>query len=113
MPKSQKLSREEIQQQLFDALMEQIEPKLVTNARKETAAELAAMEPEQRAEWMLYFQKAYEEFVDRWPEFVANATKQVGAMGTELQQMSGESDAMEMKNIEESFDNDDTSASAA
>ncbi|MEK7563653.1 MAG: hypothetical protein AAB544_04655 [Patescibacteria group bacterium] len=99
----QKLSKEEIQQQLFDALMEQIEPKLMTGARKQTAAELAAMEPEKRAEWMLYYQKAYEEFVDRWPEFVAGAIGETQNMANTLVEISDTSDKKRMQNLEQNF----------
>ena len=110
MPSQQKkLSKEEIMQQLFDALMEQIEPKLMTGARKLTAAELAAMVPAERAEWMLYFQKAYEEFIDRWPEFVANATREVQTMGDVLIAMSGSADQSTMKSIEKSIRDDSPS----
>ncbi|OGJ69356.1 hypothetical protein A3G69_00815 [Candidatus Peribacteria bacterium RIFCSPLOWO2_12_FULL_53_10] len=113
MPVPQKLTPQEVQQQLFDALMEQIEPKLMTGARKETAAELAAMNPETRAEWMRYFHSAYEEFLKRWPEFAANASKEVGKMGKAMVQISGDADASALKNIEKLFDDNVSPSSAA
>ncbi|MBM3228184.1 hypothetical protein FJZ27_05015 [Candidatus Peribacteria bacterium] len=109
MQQPKKLTREEVMQQLFDSLMEQIEPKLTTAQREQTAAELAAMQPKERIEWMSYYKRAYEEFLKRWPEFVAKATSEVGLMREALVQFSDEVDLKNMKNLERSF-HDDTSS---
>lgn len=98
-------------QQLYDALMETIEPKLMTGARKQTASELAAMAPEERGEWMLYLQKAYEEFMARWPKFVASAIAEMQKMGDVLVELSGKADQSAIRDIEKNFN--DSSASAA
>lgn len=111
MPSPKKLSKGEVMQQLFDALMEQIEPKLATSARKETAAELAAMEPEKRQKTMLTYQKAYEQFMERWPKFVASAIGEMQKMGDALVEISGKSDASKMQSIEKNI-NDNSSAAA-
>ena len=95
-------------QQLFDALMESIEPKLTTAQRKVTSAELAAMPPEIRAEWMGHYKSCYEEFMKQWPEFVSRATREVSQMGDALVQMSGDSDASRMQTLEQSFGDDST-----
>jgi hypothetical protein len=111
MPIPEKLTKEEVMQQLFDALMESIEPKLMISQRKETSSELAAMPPKIRAEWMGHYKSCYEEFMKQWPEFVARATMEVSQMGDTLVQMSGDSDASRMQSLEESF-GDDTSSSS-
>lgn len=113
MPVPPKLTPKEVREQLFDALMETIEPKLMTSARKATAEELAAMDPETRAEWMQYFQSAYEEFIGRWPEFIARATKEVAHMGDALMKISGDADISRMKNLEKTFDEDVPPSSAS
>jgi hypothetical protein len=100
MQEPQKLSKEEVQQQLFDGLMAHIEPKLMISARKETAAELAAMEPAERAEWMRYFLKAYEDFVTYWPKFLKGAMQEVGKIRTEIREVSREQDHEDLQGIE-------------
>lgn len=111
MPIPEKLTKQEVMQQLFDALMESIEPKLTTSQRKETSAELAAMPPEIRAEWMGHYKSCYEEFMKQWPEFVSRATREVSQMGDALIQMSGEEDASRMQILEKSFGDDTGSPS--
>lgn len=107
MSAPQKLTRQEIMTQLFDGLMERIEPALMTVRLQETAKKLAAMSPEERKARMEQFQKAYEAFLDQWPAYVQKATETVESMANTLQKQIIQRDAQAMEDLERTLRSED------
>lgn len=101
MPKSiPGISQEEVSQWLFDTLMEQIEPDLTSKNRSQTVEKLQQLSPEQAKQQLESYKQSYQEFVKRWPKFIAAEQKKMQAATSQLKADIASGDKNAMSNLE-------------
>ncbi|MAE68184.1 hypothetical protein CL635_00010 [bacterium] len=105
-PAPQIKSQEEIQEWLFDDLMGQIEPDLVSTNREKTEEMLEALPEGELKKKLASYEEAFAEFTRRWPEYSQNVIADLNADAYQFQKMIKESDTEEMANIEQKLDSD-------
>ena len=95
-----KFSKEMIQQWLFDDLMGQIEPDLVSTNRMVTVLTLRNLSEKGLEEKFKQYEKAILAFVQKWPAFIKNQMSQMDAMKKKYQSASRLNDDSVMQEIE-------------
>ncbi|MFA7682058.1 MAG: hypothetical protein WCX61_03445 [Candidatus Peribacteraceae bacterium] len=100
----QKMSKEAVQQQLFDGLMMQINPGLTSKYQKVTARTLAMLSPDKRKEELEEIQQDYLKFWALWPEYVAMCTQGAGKFAQGVTQEIQQKDQTHMESLESQID---------
>ena len=101
---TQKLTRKEVRQQLFDGLMLQIEPDLAMQNVEETSRKLAKMSEEERAETLKGYEEAYKQFRKLWPEYIQSAMQKLDGLYQEMQGVVSGKEADHMQGISDEID---------
>lgn len=108
MPTPQKKTPAEIRAWLFNDLMGRIEPDLIEENRAETVEMLNTLSPEELKSKLESYEKAFEEFVRRWPRYVEEVVSDLDAEAGKFASLISKGETAEMAEIEKRLSSQDS-----
>lgn len=107
-PSSSLPTQQEIQQWLFDELMETIQPELTSKNREKTVKMLSSLTPEQLRKKTDSYQESIMECSRRMPDFIRAKTEEMSALQKSMKVKTNAMAASAVENIEKQFHSTDT-----
>jgi|TARA_Y100000310_G_scaffold324381_1_gene386163 hypothetical protein len=100
-------SKEEIQEILFNDLMEQIEPELTSANREQTVEMFQELSDEELKERFERYKKAFETFVERWPAYIKEQIVLMNTAVKDFQSIAKNYDLEDLEKMEKQFESFD------